>query len=219
MTMPMTDIPKKIVNLDCGGYIVRTAAVGDASDRWAAWMADPEANHMLNAPAQFLKKADIESYIAQFDQRSHLLLGIFEKPSDKQLGFLRVDIDDKLGRFLVNMLIGEPEYRNKGVTNEITVPFRDYFYETLGLKTMLATALSRNQPIIHYLLKTGWSLDKTVERHVKSRTDETMLDLCFFSLTREAWRAWKKANLQPDKVKPPTRTIGSATRSDSRGKT
>ena len=141
-----------------------------------------------------MKKSDIVSYVQRFDQRAQLLLGIFEKATSKLLGFLRIDIDYASGRFLVSMLIGEPEYRNKGVTNDITVPFRDYFFETLGLKAMLATALSHNQPIIHYLKKTGWVLERTNERHVKSRTDDRMLDLCYFSLTREAWREWKKAN-------------------------
>jgi RimJ/RimL family protein N-acetyltransferase len=188
-------IPKRNVSLDCGQYLVRSMRVEDASDRWANWMTDPEASHMLNAPAQAMTKSDIVSYIQGFDQRSRLLLGIFEKATNKLLGFLRIDIDYASGRFLVSMLIGEPEYRNKGVTNDITVPFRDYFFERLGLKAMLATALSHNQPIIHYLMKTGWVLERTVERHVKSRTDDRMLDLCYFSLTREAWRDWKKANV------------------------
>jgi RimJ/RimL family protein N-acetyltransferase len=188
-------IPRKTVNLDCGKYLVRTVTTDDASDRWATWMADPEASHMMNAPAKALKKRDIVTYIKSFDQRSHLLLGIFENVSEKHLGFLRIDIDYALGRFLVSMLIGEPGYRNKGVTNDITLPTRDYFFETLGLKTMLATVLSHNHPIIHYLLKTGWTLDKTLTRHVKSHADGTMLDLCFFSITGDAWRAWKKANL------------------------
>lgn len=194
--MPATrsKLPKKPVRLDCGQYLVRTVTIADATDRWASWMSDPEAGHMLNAPARSMKPSDIVSYIKSFDQRSHLLLGIFEKASEKCLGFLRIDIDRALGRFLVSILIGEPDYRNRGVTSSITVPFRDYFFETLGLSTMLATALSHNRPIIHYLLKSGWTLDKTLERHVKSHRDETMLDLCFFSLTRDAWRAWKKAN-------------------------
>jgi RimJ/RimL family protein N-acetyltransferase len=188
-------LPKKTVRLDCGDYLVRTVTTEDASDRWGVWMADPEAIRMLNAPARTLTRSEVVTYIASFDQRTHLLLGIFETASEKLLGFLRIDIDPKLGRFLVSMLIGEPDHRNKGVTNAITVPFRDYFFETLGLKTMLATALSHNQPIIHYLLKSGWALDKTIPRHVKSHADGSMLDLCFFSITREAWRAWKKANL------------------------
>lgn len=192
---------KKTIRIDCGAYYIRTATVDDASDRWAQWLADPEAVHMLNAPAKPLTKSEVAAYIKSFDQRSHMLIGIFETAGDKLLGFLRVDIDPKLGRFLVSMLIGESDYRNKGVTNAITVPFRDYFFETLGLKVMLATALSHNKPIIHYLLKSGWHLDKTIPRHVKSHVDGTMLDLCFFSITREAWRAWKKANLAPPATK------------------
>jgi RimJ/RimL family protein N-acetyltransferase len=195
MQATQSKVPKKTVRLDCGKYLVRTVTIDDASERWGRWMVDPEASYLLNAPAQVLKKGDIVSYIKSLDQRSHLLLGIFEKASGKNLGFLRIDIDYSLGRFLVSMLIGEPDYRNKGVTNDITVPFRDYFFETLGLNTMLATALPHNQPIIHYLLKSGWTLDKTLKRHVKSQSDDTMLDLCFFSLTRDAWRAWKKANV------------------------
>jgi RimJ/RimL family protein N-acetyltransferase len=190
-------LPEKAMRIDCGDYYMRTVTPADASNRWGAWMADPEAVQMLNAPARTLTKAEVATYIESFDQRSHVLIGIFETASDKLLGFLRVDIDPKLGRFLVSMMIGEPEYRNKGVTNAITVPFRDYFFETLGLKVMLATALSHNKPIIHYLLKSGWNLDRTIPRHVKSHTDGTMLDLCYFSITREAWRAWKAANLPP----------------------
>ncbi len=189
-------ISKKAVRLDCGNYLVRTVTIDDASDRWGRWMADPDASFMLNSPPTVMTKREIESYIKEFDQRSHLLLGIVEKASSKFIGFLRIDIDEGHGRFLVSMLIGEPDYRNKGVTQEITPAFRDYFFETLGLKTMLATALAHNQPIIHYLLKTGWKLDKTARRHVKSHHDGSMLDLCYFSQTREAWRAVRKQYLE-----------------------
>ncbi|HLH91897.1 MAG TPA: GNAT family protein [Xanthobacteraceae bacterium] len=196
-------LPKKTVRIDAGDYYMRTVTAADASDRWAAWMADPEAVAMLNAPAQTLTKVQVADYIKSFDQRAHMLIGIFATAGDTLLGFLRVDIDPALGRFLVSMLIGEPEYRNKGVTNAITVPFRDYFFETLGLKVMLATALSHNKAIIHYLIRSGWHLDRTIPRHVKSHGDGAMLDLCFFSQTREAWRAWKQANLPAGAQPPP----------------
>ena len=188
-------IPKTSVRIDCGKYLIRTIKADDASDRWASWMSDPEAVQMLNAAGRAMKKSDIASYIKQFDQRSHLLLGIFEEESGLHLGIFRIDIDHRTGRFLVFLLIGEPEFRNQGITNEITVPFRDYFFETLGLNAMLATALARNHAIIHYLRKTGWTLDQTLPRNVKSQSDGSMLDMCFFSITRDAWRAWKKANL------------------------
>jgi RimJ/RimL family protein N-acetyltransferase len=194
---------KKSVSIDCGKYLIRSINVDDASDRWASWMTDPEALYMLNAPARNLKKTDLIDYINRFDQKSRLLLGVFEQKTGSHIGILTIDIDHADGRFLVNLLIGEPEYRNKGVTNDITVPFRDYFFETLGLNKIMATALARNHVIIHYLVKTGWKLEKTLERHVKSHADGTMLDLCFFSQSRDDWRAWKQANLAEQQQSSP----------------
>jgi len=198
--------PKRKVWLDCGKYIMRTISVEDATERWASWMADPEASIMLNAAPRTMTKSDIVAYIKTFDQRTHILIGIFEKASGLLLGFLRNDVDFATGQFLVSMIIGEPEYRHSGVTNAVTIPFRDYFFETLGMKVMLATALAHNRPIIHYLYSTGWTLDRTIERHVKSNSDDQMFDLCFFSQTREAWREWKKAKLGGSPMPKPEQT-------------
>jgi RimJ/RimL family protein N-acetyltransferase len=187
---------EKQVRLETARFVVRNATIADASERWGRWMADAEASCMLNAPAKALTEREVASYIEAFDQRTHLLLVILERASDRLLGFFRIDIDEKLGRFLVSMMVGEPDYRHRGIMNELTVPFRDYFFDTLGLKTMLGIVLSHNEPVIRYLLKTGLNLDKKIDRHVKSRTDDTMLDLCYYSQTADAWRAWKRANLQ-----------------------
>jgi RimJ/RimL family protein N-acetyltransferase len=194
MPTPQRKHPKRKVLIDCGDYLLRTITTEDATDRWANWMKDPEASYMLNTPPRAMTKDELVAYIKSFDQRRQILIGMFEKASGLLLGFLRNDVNFETGQFLVSMIVGEVEYRNSGVTNACTVPFRDYFFETLGMKVMLATALARNRPIIHYLYSTGWTLDKTIERHLKSHSDDQMLDLCFFSQTREAWREWKKAH-------------------------
>jgi RimJ/RimL family protein N-acetyltransferase len=192
---PTKKAAKKQVRLETTRFVVRNARVEDASEEWGRWMADAEASAMLNAPPKALSKAEVETYIKMFDQRTHLLLVIVERASEKVLGCFRIDIDEKLGRFLVNMIVGEPGYRHKGIMTELTVPFRDYFFDTLGLKTMLGMVLSHNEPVIRYLNKTGLNLDKKIERHIKSRTSDAMLGMCFFSQTAEGWRAWKRANL------------------------
>jgi RimJ/RimL family protein N-acetyltransferase len=205
MPTPQPKFPKRKVWLDCGQYVLRTITTEDATDRWAHWMEDSEATEMLNAPPRTMTRSDLVAYIKGFDQRTRILIGIFEKASGLLLGFLRNDVNFETGQFLVSMIIGEPDYRNSGVTNAVTVPFRDYFFETLGMKVMLATALSHNRPIIHYLYSTGWTLDRTAARSVKSTTDERMFDLCFFSQTREAWREWKKARQAKAGPEPATR--------------
>ena len=49
-------IPKKKVRIYSEKYLIRTVGMDDASGRWASWMSDPEAMHVLNMPARSWKK-------------------------------------------------------------------------------------------------------------------------------------------------------------------
>jgi len=191
---PAADIPKREICLDCGHYLLRTVTEDDASERWAGWMGDPKNLRLLNSAPKAMRLEHIAAYINQFDQRSHLLIGIFEKQGGTQIGFFRLDIDDRLKRCLMFLLIGEQKYRHWSVTDDIRGPFQDYIFDVLGLNTILATVLDSNQAMIRYMLKSGWAFDKRAERHIKSQTSGAMLDVCFLSLSREAWQAWKQRN-------------------------
>jgi RimJ/RimL family protein N-acetyltransferase len=188
-TPPTSRIPKKNVRIDCGKYLIRTIKKNDASDRWASWMSDPEVMYSINVRARRWTKSDVAEYIGEFDQRSNLLLGIFEKQDWTHIGIYTIQADYNLSRGLVNLLIGEPAYRNRGVLTAVRRGFAGYFFETLGLETMMATALSRNRVIIDTLLKAGWILDQTLKQHVKSHADGSMLDLCRLHLARDTLRA------------------------------
>jgi RimJ/RimL family protein N-acetyltransferase len=187
-----TKIPRKKVRIHSEKYLIRTLETDDASDHWASWMSDPEATSMLNLAARSWSKADIIEYIKTFDQRSRLLLGIFDKQSGAHIGIFTVSINHLVGRYYVNLLIGEPAYRNKHVTTHIAESFREYFFETLGMNAAMASVLAHNARMIHYLLKHGWKLDQTLKQNVKSHADGAMLDVCLFSLSREDWREWRK---------------------------
>jgi RimJ/RimL family protein N-acetyltransferase len=193
-------IPKKKVRIHSDKYLIRTIEAEDASDRWASWMSDPEVRYMLNLGARSWKKADVLDYIKTFDQQRTLLLGIFDKQSGMHIGIFTVDINYVLGHFLLNLLIGEADYRNKHVTTSFAEPFLTYFFETLGLNAAMASVLARNAPMVHWLLKNGWQLEQTLKQNAQSKADGTMLDVCLFSLPRETWRDWtKKALAQSDK--------------------
>jgi RimJ/RimL family protein N-acetyltransferase len=185
--------PKKKVRIESDEYLLRTLTVDDASDRWAGWMSDPEVMRMLNAPARQMSREDIVGYIKTFDQRSDLLLGVFEKREGLHIGFFTINADYARSQGVVNLLIGESKYRHQGVLSVLRLQFAEYFFETLGLKTMMATALKRNQIILDTLLKAGWVLNRTLTGHVRSHLDGEMLDLCLLSLSREVWRARNKS--------------------------
>jgi RimJ/RimL family protein N-acetyltransferase len=151
--------------------------------------------HVLNSPSRRLQKSDIVDYIKQFDQRSHFLLGIFERGTRTHIGIIRLDIDYEASECVVSVHIGEPEYRNKGVQANVFMSTLDYLFETVGIKMLKASVLERNEVSIRYLPKAGWTLDQTARHQLKSTSDGTMLGVCSFSLTPDAWRAWKQTNL------------------------
>lgn len=187
--------PKIDVEVDCGDYLLRTLRPEDASDRWASWMVQQKNLRLLNLPPKAMARADVAAYIGQFDQRSHLLIGIFEKKSGLNIGFFRLDIDARLKRCLMFLMIGEQKYRRWSVTHQIRVPFQDYIFDTLGLKTILATVLTSNRAMVRYMLKSGWNLDRTATMPVKTQATAAAAELSFLSLSREAWSAWKRRNL------------------------
>ena len=191
MTQPR-DIQNKSVEIDCGKFFLRTLMPADASERWGRWMVEEKNVRLLNAPAKAMTREQIATYIGQFDQKTHLLIGIFEKQSGQQIGFFRLDIDPKLKRCLMFLMIGEQRFRHWRTTDDIRGPFQDYIFDVLGLKTILATVLTTNQAMIRYMLKSGWNLDKAAERQIKSQTGNDMLDLSYLSLSREAWQEWKR---------------------------
>jgi len=94
---------------------MRTLRTDDASARWAEWISDPHVIRMMNMPVQHWTKDHVVKYINKFDQRTRFLLGIFAKKTSIHIGILTIELRPAPGEFLVNMLIGEPEYRNKGV--------------------------------------------------------------------------------------------------------
>src|ERR1700730_9666544 len=110
---PQSRAPKAILWFDCGRYFVRTVKREDASERWAAWLSDPWATQVLNAPGRSLQRKDVIDYIKGFDNRTRLLLGIFEKGTRRHLGIIRCDVDLEASRCTLNIMIGEADYRGK----------------------------------------------------------------------------------------------------------
>jgi RimJ/RimL family protein N-acetyltransferase len=184
----MARFPKKDLWFRSGRYFLRTVKREDASDRWAGWLSDPWTVHVLNSAPRPFTKSDVADYIRQFDQRSRLLLGIFEMGTRLHVGFVRIDLDAD-GDALVNAVIGEPAHRNRGATTDVFVALLDFLFDTLGIKRVRASVLERNKGTLAYLLKLGWERDATPGAPVRSVADGTPLGTCTVSWTREGYKA------------------------------
>lgn len=187
--------------VETANFVIRFLRPEDATDRWSAWFESAYVREALNMESRPRTKADMEGYIAGFDQQSRILLGVFDKTNNLLVCVGNATIDWNIGNYLINTVIGEPDYRNTGVMSELTPPFRDYFFDELGLKTSTASALGTNTVIRKFMEATGWSLVQVLKNHTKSHTDGSMIDLYLYKLTREAWADWRRAHPELPRAK------------------
>jgi RimJ/RimL family protein N-acetyltransferase len=186
---------KKELWFQAGRYFLRTIRREDASDRWASWLSDAWTVHVLNTAPQKLQKSDVADYIKTFDQRSDLLLGIFERGTRLHVGFIRLDIDYAAKEALVNAVIGEPDHRNRGATTDVFVPLLDFLFDKAGVERVTASILKRNQVTLRYLLRLGWQIDPAQDTQVRSKADGALLGLTSVSWTRDGYRAFRQTDI------------------------
>jgi RimJ/RimL family protein N-acetyltransferase len=204
-------LSKKEVWFKCNRYFLRTIKREDASDRWAEWLADPWTVHVLNTSPKKIGKREIVDYIRQFDQRSRLLLGIFEMGTRHHVGFVRIDLDG-VGDALVNAVIGEAAHRNRGATTDVFVALLDFLFNTVGVKQVRASVLLRNQLTLSYLLKLGWQREESLGAPVRSVTDGAMLETCVVSWTRDGYYAFLRTPMGGRILRRTSTEAGPATR-------
>ena len=149
--------------------------------------------HVLNTSPVKIGKREIADYIKQFDQRSQLLLGIFEMGARLHVGFVRIDLDGS-GGALVNAVIGEAAHRNRGATTDVFVALLDFLFTTVEVERVRASVLLRNEVTLAYLLKLGWQRNETPGSPVRSITDGSSLETCMLSWTRDGYHAFLRTS-------------------------
>ena len=176
----------RTISLETPDYIVRTVEPADATREWRDWLTDPDAARNLNARAERLSEEALRDYIASFNRTTAHLLGIFEKASGRLVGIRAVYVDRKRGEFLVNVLIGNPQARNKGARTQSRTAVYRYFFEDLDLHTARATVLAVNEAVLAGMAKRGWVHDRT--DYKPAANGQGFAEVRQFRLTRDAWR-------------------------------
>lgn len=176
------------LELETTRFRLRSLRPADASQRWLAWLADPDVVHPINAEVQHLTIQDLTKYIAEHDNFARFLVGIFEKTNGLHIGFFFIEVDRKNQVATFNVLIGEKSWWGKGVVNEARAALLDYFFDRMGMAKICGAPLSRNFPAIFNYKAQGWVHEGTLRYHYRSALDGSRLDQLRFRLMPEEWR-------------------------------
>jgi RimJ/RimL family protein N-acetyltransferase len=176
----------RLVRLETPRYIVRTLGTEDATETWGDWLADPTAARNLNALPKRLSAAEVRAYIEKFDRINSDLLGIIEKETGTLIGIRANYIDWKQREFLINVLVGETEARNKGARSETRTAMYRYYFEDLDLLAARCSVVATNTAMLNVTKRNGWVHERTSR---KSAADGNgAVELLHFRLPRGVWR-------------------------------
>ena len=95
--------------IETANFVIRFLRPEDATDRWSAWFESAYVREALNMDSRPRTKAEMQSYIASFDQRDRLLLGVFDKTNSLLVCIGSAQIDWNAGNYLINTVVGEPD--------------------------------------------------------------------------------------------------------------
>lgn len=179
--------------LETPRFMVRTVTPADAHARWCAWLDDPEAAAMLNAPRRVLSLTQLQSYIGRHDQVRRLIVGLYDRSSGVQIGFATGEFSQD-GRYVMpSILIGEPAFRHIGAITEILATLRNFFFENLAFEAVIAHVLPHNAPVIALLTARGWTFLERLPNEKKRADGDGHYDMLVYAFTRETWERQAKA--------------------------
>jgi len=137
-------------------FIIRELTKEDASNDYLSWFSQSDIKKYIENLPQTI--TEIESYIAEDQSNSDvLLLGVFTQESNKHIGNIRYsyayggfdDVD-------MGIIIGDENWRGKGVAQEVIVSTAKYLAEDKKTKKIVLGVQKRNPSAIKAYEKIGF---------------------------------------------------------------
>ncbi|MCE9522656.1 MAG: GNAT family N-acetyltransferase [Alphaproteobacteria bacterium] len=179
--------PGAKICLESADHVLRTMEPADAELDWGGWLANPATARMLNTTPRTLSLSDKQRYIAKFDSKAAHLLGIWEKGSDRLVGFWSIYVDEIGKEFLLNVLVGVDDARAKGAQDDTCDLIYEHFFDRLGMKAVRGTVSQSNAKMIAHLAQRRWTRIGSSEK--AAATGAKPIKIYLYRLTREDWRA------------------------------
>jgi len=147
--------------IDAERLYLRTLTRSDCSDRYVAWLNDPQVNRYLETRFAVQDLKAIAAFVDAANSRSNeYLFGIFLRAGDDHVGNLKigpVNPHHRLGD--ISLFIGEPRCWGKGYATEAIIAASRYAFDSLAVRKLSAGIYAPNTASHRAFLKAGYRED------------------------------------------------------------
>lgn len=171
-----------------GRVYLRLLELSDCTDRYVAWLADPEVNQYLETRYVDQTLEMIRGFVAGMIESPHsYLFAICEMNGGRHVG--NVKIGPIVPRHLfadVSYFIGEREAWGKGYGSEAVRLVTKLGFERLGLHRCQAGLYESNVGSHRLLEKAGYTYEGRLAKQL--RIEDRWEDHVWFGALKETWR-------------------------------
>jgi ribosomal-protein-alanine N-acetyltransferase len=158
-------------------FKLRTLEPADATPRYSWWMEQTSVAQHISAARYSHTVSDLKKYIEQRIPRNDVLfLGIFILETGEHIGNIKYEPVDIVGKYAVmGIMIGEPEWRGRGVASEVIQKSALWLSENMRIKEIVLGVARDNAPAIKVYEKVGFREESTDKITINPETGMSMI--------------------------------------------
>ena len=162
---------KLLTEIPTNRFVLRPLRVDDVNERYANWLSDQATSQYITAK---LNLADLRQYVHECSAREDVMfLGIFEKETGLHIGNIKYEpVNTELGYAIMGILIGDPDWRGKGVAAEVLLASAEWLSKCRNIKQIVLGVSRTNIAAIRAYQKVGF-IEET-SRYIPSVSVENM---------------------------------------------
>ena len=167
----------KNVFMESERFFLRTLIEDDVNARYLEWINGSDKSQYINYTNQNRTVDEVSTFVTErVNSDTVLFLGIFVRESGEHIGNIKYEpIDFKKSYAIMGILIGEKNWRDRGVAAEVIKASSMWLHNKYGIKQIILGVNTGNIWAIKAYEKVGFSEKKTPLIRKIDKTNITMV--------------------------------------------
>jgi len=151
----MTAFPPAI---ETGRFLIRPLDPTDVSDRYLSWLNDENTKRWITSAKDTKQLRELQQYVQERAKRDDVcFLGIFDKKRNLHIGNIKYEpIILSIKCAVMGVLIGDPDYRGRGVFSEVFLSTAKMLNFCYGIQTIYLGVDVANQSAVKAYRSIGF---------------------------------------------------------------
>jgi [ribosomal protein S5]-alanine N-acetyltransferase len=153
----------KNVLMESERFFLRTLIEDDVNARYLEWINGSDKSQYINYTNQNRNVDEVSTFVTErVNSDTVLFLGIFVRESGEHIGNIKYEpIDFKKSYAIMGILIGEKNWRGRGVAAEVIIKSSTWLHEKYGVRQFILGVNTGNVWAIRAYKKVGFRQKQT----------------------------------------------------------